>query len=149
MSAVLERSLTALLELKASAAQKRYMLARAAHESAVECASKAKAAIEIPRPSKEDISAICDKDPDAMLREREQHPYYAAVDEIEERYRTHELFVIRTNRENELIAWAQAQCKRVYSAEQYARIAVVFDKWPLHGKLRQDFLMLCVRMEAE
>ena len=81
-----------------------------------------------------------------------QHPYYRAMDEIEDRHKWLELARDLTEAENALVAWAKGNCERATKAHSHldwAKVMPLFDAWPLHGDLRESFLDICMVMAVE
>lgn len=137
----LTHPLTALLELKASPAQKAYMLNRCAHEAARDLAAQLVSAISIPKPTRDEVRAMVASDVFT-------HPYTLQRNEIEWRYRVYELFVARNNSENALVKWAEENCRRAFP-DRFEKIAPAFAAWPLSGKMRETLLTICVQMEEQ
>jgi hypothetical protein len=159
----LRKSLLALDRLDASEEQKAYMLCKAQYEATKDCIKKEIAALG-PEPNFDDMPreeyvaesgkllfGINDAGEfDAAL----QHPYFRACNEIEDRWRKHDVQTALWATEGPLIQWAKANAQRAAKTHghvgDWGKILPVFDKWDEMDRKHQETLLdICVRMAVE
>lgn len=146
---ILPSVLDELCALDAATPQKRYVLAKVAYAAARSSTDKEIMAIAVAAPTRDEVHAICDADPDATKGLYEQHPYILERCRIEDHYDVHDKWKRLHAAENELVAWAKERCARYYG-ERYHAIAVAFEAWPMpNADLRTKLLDLCMRLPAE